>query len=138
MYELQAPRNLGLLLLDPFEINVPIGPFEWPQIDLGSLISVSRLKASKLHRALPTNGLHRKSKWSRTCQAMGKPAGLSGNTLPSVVAPAFLYGPAVPHFNPVWLGQGPHLSSKDGQVMLIWSIQIPLPSLDLSAWYLEG
>ena len=85
-----------------------------------------------------TNGLHRKSKWSRTCQAMGKPAGLSGNALPSVVAPAFLYSPAVPHFNPEWLGQGPHLSSKDGQVMLIWSIQIPLPSLDLSAWYLDG
>lgn len=62
LYELQAPRNLGLLLLDPFELNVPTGPFEWPQIDLGSLISVSRLKASKLHRALPTNGLHRKSK----------------------------------------------------------------------------
>lgn len=56
---------------------------------------------------------------------------------PSVVAPAFLYGPAVPHFNPVLLGQGPHLSSKDGQVMLIWSIQIP-PSLTSSAWYLDG
>lgn len=66
---------------------------------------------------------------------MGKPAGLSGNTLLSVRAPAFLYGPAVPHFNAVWLGQGPHLSPKDGQVILIWSIQIPLPSLDLSAWY---
>lgn len=113
-------------------LDIPTGPYEWPQTDFGSLISVSRLKASKLHRALPTNGLHRKSEWSQ------KPTGLSGNTLLSVMAPAFLSGLAVPQFNPVWLRQGPHLSSKDGQVMLIWSIQIPFPSLDLSAWYLDG
>lgn len=116
----------------PLSLDIPTGPFEWPRIDLGSLISVSRLKASKLHHALPTNGLHRKSKWSQ------KPTGLSGNTLLSVMAPAFLSRPAVPQFNPVWLRQGPHLSSKDGQVTLIWSIQIPFPSLDLSAWYLDG
>lgn len=52
--KLQVPQNFDLLLLDAFE-----------------LASSHLDHLNGLRYALPRNGLHRKSKWSWTCKAMG-------------------------------------------------------------------
>lgn len=88
--------------------------------------------------ALPPSDLHRKSKWNWTCKAMGATGWFFWRPLSSVHGlPVSFPVKLFSHLNPVWLRQEPRLSSKDEQVMLIWSVQGPLSSWP-QCLYLDG